>query len=249
VPTRCRYRGGIVDSIGCKACRAIRQPISPSNQILDHSIQNHPKPVSSLSSGVSSGSSLMPLNPTVTHTQSPHLASNRCASQICHNRLFRKKLQQNILRMISTEVSSLAAQYRGKVLSISVAFSPLLPSVLLEDKSVAFPCGTNAMPIRCGTNGARSRDALQVVGRGTNRGAPSSHPRRSAAVSVSLLGFQVRSAVIVRQLICSQRMVSTRTKAGSHLIQATEFPHHGLAGRHKFVCHLKNTRIVDAEPQ
>jgi hypothetical protein len=229
VPTRCRYRGGIVDSIGCKACRAIRQPISPSNQILDHSIQNHPKPVSSLSSGVSSGSSLMPLNPTVTHTQSPHLASNRCASQICHNRLFRKKLQQNILRMISTEVSSLAAQYRGKVLSISVAFSPLLPSVLLEDKSVAFPCGTNAMPIRCGTNGARSRDALQV--------------------SVSLLGLQVRSAVIVRQLICSQRMVSTRTKAGSHLIQATEFPHHGLAGRHKFVCHLKNTRIVDAEPQ
>jgi hypothetical protein len=34
---------------------------------------------------------------------------NRLASQICHNRLFRKKLQQNILRMISTEVSSLAA--------------------------------------------------------------------------------------------------------------------------------------------
>jgi hypothetical protein len=33
---------------------------------------------------------------------------NRLASQICHNRLFRKKLQQNILPMISTEVSSLA---------------------------------------------------------------------------------------------------------------------------------------------
>jgi hypothetical protein len=34
---------------------------------------------------------------------------HRLASQICHNRLFGKKLQQNILRMISTEVSSLAA--------------------------------------------------------------------------------------------------------------------------------------------
>jgi hypothetical protein len=35
--------------------------------------------------------------------------ANRLASQICHNRLFRKKLQQNILPMISTEVSSFAA--------------------------------------------------------------------------------------------------------------------------------------------
>jgi hypothetical protein len=34
---------------------------------------------------------------------------NRLASQICHSRLFRKKLQQNILPMISTEVSPLAA--------------------------------------------------------------------------------------------------------------------------------------------
>jgi hypothetical protein len=34
---------------------------------------------------------------------------HRLASQISPNRLFRKKLQQNILRMISTEVSSLAA--------------------------------------------------------------------------------------------------------------------------------------------
>jgi hypothetical protein len=76
VPTRCRYRGvgGIVDPLGSKACRAIRQPISPSTQIQDHSIQNRPKPVSFLSSGVSSESSLTPLNPTTTHTQSPHLA-------------------------------------------------------------------------------------------------------------------------------------------------------------------------------
>jgi hypothetical protein len=34
---------------------------------------------------------------------------HRLASQICRNRLFRKKLQQNILSMISAEVSSLAA--------------------------------------------------------------------------------------------------------------------------------------------
>jgi hypothetical protein len=74
VPTRCRHRGGIVDPLGCKACRAIRQPISPSTPVQDHSIQNIPKPVSFLSSGVSSGSSLTPLNLTITQTQSPHLA-------------------------------------------------------------------------------------------------------------------------------------------------------------------------------
>jgi hypothetical protein len=68
VPTRCRHRGGIVDPLGCKACRAIRQPISPSTQIQDRSIQNHPKPVSFLSSGVSLESSPTPLNPTITHT-------------------------------------------------------------------------------------------------------------------------------------------------------------------------------------
>jgi hypothetical protein len=112
VPTQCRHRGRIIDPLGCKACRAIRQPISPSNQILDHSIQNHPKPVSFLSSSVSSESSLTPLNTTITHTQSYTVATsgvNRLASQICQNRLFHKKLQQNILPMISTEVSSLAA--------------------------------------------------------------------------------------------------------------------------------------------
>jgi hypothetical protein len=97
--------------LGCKACRAIRQPISPSTQIQDHSIQNLPKPVSFLSSGVSSESGLTPLNPTITPTSGVH----RLASQICHNRLFRKKLQKNILPMNSTEVSSLAAhnKFRG----------------------------------------------------------------------------------------------------------------------------------------
>jgi hypothetical protein len=34
---------------------------------------------------------------------------HRLARQICHNQVFRKKLQQNILLMILTEVSSLAA--------------------------------------------------------------------------------------------------------------------------------------------
>jgi hypothetical protein len=38
---------------------------------------------------------------------------HRLASQICHNQLFRKKLQQNILPMNSTEVSSLAAHNTG----------------------------------------------------------------------------------------------------------------------------------------
>jgi hypothetical protein len=39
---------------------------------------------------------------------------HRLASQICHNRLFRKKLQQKILPLISTEVSSLAAHNRSQ---------------------------------------------------------------------------------------------------------------------------------------
>jgi hypothetical protein len=89
----------------------------PSNQILDHSVQNHPKPVNFLSSGDSSGSGLTPLNPTIDHTYIctckyiytvDTSGVNRLASQICHNRLFRKKLQHNLLYMISTEISSLA---------------------------------------------------------------------------------------------------------------------------------------------
>jgi hypothetical protein len=107
VPTRCRRRGGIVDPLGCKACRAIRQPISPSNQIQDHSIQNHPKPVSFIGRFIGIGS-----HASESYYHSYTVATsgvNRLARQICHNRLFRKKLQQNILLMMPTKVSSLAA--------------------------------------------------------------------------------------------------------------------------------------------
>jgi hypothetical protein len=109
VPTRCRHRGEMVDPLGCKSCKAIRQPITPSNQLLDHSIQNHPKPVSFLSSGVSSESSLTPLNPTITHTQSPYLASIASLARFVKIDFFGKKLQQNVLPMVSTEISSIAA--------------------------------------------------------------------------------------------------------------------------------------------
>jgi hypothetical protein len=119
VPTRCRHRGGMVDTLGCKA-EGHQLADQPSNQILDYSVQNHPKPVSFLSSGVSSGPGLTNLNPTIDHTYiciyiyiyiytADTSGVNRLASQICHNRLFHKKLQQNLLHMISTEVSSLAA--------------------------------------------------------------------------------------------------------------------------------------------
>jgi hypothetical protein len=46
--------------------------------------------------------------------------ANRLASQICHDRLFRKKFQQNILPMISTEVSSLAAHNMWRLLGVFV---------------------------------------------------------------------------------------------------------------------------------
>jgi hypothetical protein len=100
-------------------------------------------------------------------------------------------------------VSASLALGGGQVPWISVASSPLLPYVLLEERAVAFPRGTNAMPIRCGTGGAGRQNSPLVVAGGTNRGAPSSHPRRSAAGSVSLLGLQVRNDVTVRQRICS----------------------------------------------
>jgi hypothetical protein len=114
VPMRRRHRGGIVNPLGCKACRAIHQPISPSNQILDHSIQNRPKPVSFLSSGVSSESSLTPLNPTITHTQSPHLASIASLAGLVKNDFSARNYNRTfILPMISTEVSSLAAHNKN----------------------------------------------------------------------------------------------------------------------------------------
>jgi hypothetical protein len=43
---------------------------------------------------------------------------HRLASQICHNQLFRKKLQQNVLPMNSTEVSSLAAHNTRLVMPV-----------------------------------------------------------------------------------------------------------------------------------
>jgi hypothetical protein len=136
VPTRCRHRGKIVDPLDCKACRTISQPIIPSNQILDHSIQNHPKPVSFLSSGVSSGSSsvIRRFIGIESHASESYYHSytvattgvHRLASQICRNRLFRKKLQQNILPMISTEVSSLAAHNTSGMADVSAWSASML---------------------------------------------------------------------------------------------------------------------------
>jgi hypothetical protein len=99
---------------GCLGAIILSQP---SNQILDHSVQNHPKPVSFLSSGVPSESGLSPLNSTIDHTYICIYINlytvdtsgvNHLTSQICHNRLFRKKFQHNLLRMTSTEISYLA---------------------------------------------------------------------------------------------------------------------------------------------
>jgi hypothetical protein len=47
---------------------------------------------------------------------------NRLASQICHNRFFRKKRQQNLLHMVSTEVSSLATYNTSYLLSAFLSF-------------------------------------------------------------------------------------------------------------------------------
>jgi hypothetical protein len=108
VPTRCRYRGGLVDPQGCKACRAIRQPNQPIHTDTGSLGPKSPK--------TSQFSVIRRFIGIESHAAESYFHSytvatsdvNRLASQICHNRLFRKKLQQNILPMISTEVSSLA---------------------------------------------------------------------------------------------------------------------------------------------
>jgi hypothetical protein len=109
LPTRCRHRGGIVDPLDCNACWAFRQPNQP---IQSDTGSLHPKsPKTSLFSvirrfiGIESHASESYYHSYTVATS----GVNRLAIQICHNRLFRKKLQQNILPMISTEVSSLAA--------------------------------------------------------------------------------------------------------------------------------------------
>jgi hypothetical protein len=109
VLTRCRHRGGIVDPLGCKACWAIRQPNQP--------IQSDTGSFDPKSSKTSQFSVIRSFIGIESHASECYYHSYtvvtsgvyRLASQICHNRLFRKKLQQNILPMISTEVSSLAA--------------------------------------------------------------------------------------------------------------------------------------------
>jgi hypothetical protein len=112
VPTRCRHRGGIVDPQGCKACRAIRQPNQPiqsdTGSLDPKSLKTSQFSVIRRFLGIESHASEFYYYSYIVATS----GVNRLASQICHNRLFRKKLQQNILRMISTEVSSLAAHNR-----------------------------------------------------------------------------------------------------------------------------------------
>jgi hypothetical protein len=126
VPTRCRHRGGIVEPLGCKACRAIRLPNQP--------IQSDTGSLAPKSSKTSQFSVIRRFIGIESHASESYYHSytvatsgvNRLASQICHNRLFRKKLQQNILPMISTEISSLAAHNKLSSSDASYSFSSSL---------------------------------------------------------------------------------------------------------------------------
>jgi hypothetical protein len=96
VPTRCRHRGG-VDPLGCKACRAIRQPNQP-NQSDTGSLDPKSPKTSQFSvirrfTGIESHASESYYHSYKVATFGVHCL----ASQIYHNRLFRKKLQQKIL--------------------------------------------------------------------------------------------------------------------------------------------------------
>jgi hypothetical protein len=81
----------MVDPLCYTACRALRQPIS-------HPIKY-----------------MITLNPTVAHTQSPHLASIVSLARFFIIDFSARKLQHNFLHMISTEVSSLATHNSGVV--------------------------------------------------------------------------------------------------------------------------------------
>jgi hypothetical protein len=109
VPTRCRHRGGIVDTLGYTACRAIRQqnqPFQSDTGSLDpKSSKTRQFSVIRRFIGIESHASESHYHSYTVATSGVH----RLASQMCHYRLFRKKLQRNILPMISTEVSSLAS--------------------------------------------------------------------------------------------------------------------------------------------
>jgi Integrase zinc binding domain len=115
VSTRCRHRGGIVDPLASKACRAIRQPNQPIRSdtgSLDpkYSKTSQFSVIKRRFIGIESHASESYYHSYTVATSGVH----RFVSQICHNRLFRKKFQQNILRMVSTEVSSLVAHNTEK---------------------------------------------------------------------------------------------------------------------------------------
>jgi hypothetical protein len=146
VPTRCRLRGGILDPLGCKACRAIRQPISPSNQPIQSDTGSlDPKP-----SKTSQFSGIRRFIGIVSHASESYYYSytvatsgdNRRVSQICHNRLFRKKLQQNILPVISTEISTLAAHNKWKgprhVASVESDYVFVVENLLTKEHKAAY---------------------------------------------------------------------------------------------------------------
>jgi hypothetical protein len=114
----------MVDPLGCKACRAIRQPNQPIQSDTGSLDPKSPK-TSQFSVirrflGIESHASESYYHSYTVATSGVH----RLASQVCRNRLFRKKLQQNILPMISTEVSSLAAHNSLKIGSASPSHVP-----------------------------------------------------------------------------------------------------------------------------
>jgi hypothetical protein len=132
VPTRCRHRGGIVDPLGCNACRAIRQPNQPIESDTGSLDPKSPKTcqfsVIRRFIGIESHASESYYHSYTVATS----GVNRLASQICHNRLFRKKLQQNILRVVSTEVSSLAAHNTPQERCVQVAGQVEWPALRRE---------------------------------------------------------------------------------------------------------------------
>jgi hypothetical protein len=107
VATRCRHRGGIADPRCNNACRALGQPIGdPIRYFVTRAKSSKTSQLA-----VSRRSTGIDFDTSESYYRSYNVATscvNRCANWICHNRLSRKKLQENLLHMISTEVSSLA---------------------------------------------------------------------------------------------------------------------------------------------
>jgi hypothetical protein len=149
VPARCRHRGGKVDPLS-HATRSIGPPSRRS------AIQSDTGSLGPKSSKTSQFAVINRFIGIWSHASESCYHSytvatsgvNRIPSQICHNRLFRRKLQHNFLHMISTEVSS-SATHNSSLLYLSNHTRPdILFAVGMLGRAIAAPSAQDVVSVK-----------------------------------------------------------------------------------------------------